>query len=79
MEQLSTGPLKKGIRAVLQDVLYREFTCHILGSFIFNTTARVGFFNNLADKGWFAMGSPQEDDGSPRPLFLDQFILNNEL
>jgi alkylation response protein AidB-like acyl-CoA dehydrogenase len=63
----------------VQQFLAEELTDEVRGSIFIDTPERVEFVSKMAQRGWLGMGFPEEYGGSPKPMPLAQYILNQEL
>jgi alkylation response protein AidB-like acyl-CoA dehydrogenase len=70
---------ERAFQQEVQEFLAQEVTDDVGGSIFIDTPARVDFVTKMAERGWLGMGFPEEYGGSPKPMPLAQYILNQEL
>ena len=70
---------EEAFRSEVQEFLDQEVTDEVQGSIFIDTPARREFVTKMAQRGWLAMGFPEEYGGTKKPMALAQYILNQEL
>jgi 3-oxocholest-4-en-26-oyl-CoA dehydrogenase alpha subunit len=70
---------EEAFRRDVKEFLAQELSEDVRGSIFIDTPARRAFVSKMAERGWLAMGFPEEYGGTQQPMALAQYILNQEL